>query len=594
MERHTYQTGIIGNCAYMAHINKNTNVDWLCWPRFDSTFVFGGLLDKKKGGEFSILPLDEYTSHQYYLENTNVLITEIRLKNGNSYRITDFAPRFYEHQRYYKALMLIRKIEPLEGSPRIVVKCEPVSDYGNIKLHVNRGSNHIQFLGGDENIRLTTNIPVSYVFDEQAFVLNDCKYLVLTYGEPLEAALIPTAERFLRETTQYWRTWIKHSSIATYYQPFVIRSALALKIHQFEDTGAIIAASTTSLPESPGSGRNWDYRYCWLRDTYYVITALNHIGHFEEMEKYFGYVTDISFSENERYQPLYGITGKKVLTEEIMSDLEGYMGNQPVRVGNQAYEHIQNDIYGQVLISLLPLYTDHRFIFSERKDSVRWIEFLLGKIESTIDEKDAGIWEFRNMENIHCYSNLFQWAGASAAEKMALTIDNQELVNKAHSLKARAAAHIESCYDPERKVYTNSAGSPNLDASTLQLILMNYLDPASDRAKDHLIALEKELKTPNGLFYRYLYKDDFGRPKTTFLICAFWYVEALACVGRLEDAMHEFENLLQFSNHLLLFSEDVDEEDGSQWGNFPQAYSHVGLMNAAYRIAMRLDRPIFL
>ncbi|BAU54761.1 glycoside hydrolase family 15 protein [Mucilaginibacter gotjawali] len=594
MERHTYQTGIIGNCAYLAHINKNTNIDWLCWPRFDSTFVFGGLLDKKKGGEFSILPLEAYTSHQYYLENTNVLITEITVASGNSYRITDFAPRFNEHQRYYKPLMLIRKIEPLQGSPRIVVKCEPVSDYGNVKLHVNRGSNHIQFLGGDETMRLTTNIPVSYVFDEQAFVLNDVRYLVLTYGEPLEAALIPTAERFLRETTQYWRTWIKHSSIATYFQPFVIRSALALKIHQFEDTGAIIAASTTSLPESPGSGRNWDYRYCWLRDTFYVITALNHIGHFEEMEKYFGYVTDISFSEDERYRPLYGITGKKDLTEEILSGLEGYMGNQPVRIGNQANEHIQNDIYGQVMISLLPLYTDHRFIFSERKDSVRWIEFLLSKIAATIDEKDAGIWEFRNMANIHCYSNLFQWAGAAAAEKMALTIDNKELVDKARSLKDRAAAHIESCYDSVRKVYTNSAGSPNLDASTLQLIMMNYLDPASDRAKDHLIALEKELRTPNGLFYRYLYKDDFGRPKTTFLICAFWYVEALACVGRLDDAMHEFENLLQFSNHLLLFSEDVDEEDGSQWGNFPQAYSHVGLMNAAYRIAMKLDRPIFL
>ena len=270
------------------------------------------------------------------------------------------------------------------------------------------------------------------------------------------------------------------------------------------------------------------------------------------------------------------------------------MGNKPVRVGNQAYEHIQNDIYGQVLISLLPLYTDHRFIFSERKDSVRWIEFLLDKIGHTIDEKDAGIWEFRNMANIHCYSNLFQWAGASAAEKMARTIDNKPLVKKAESLKKRAAKHIESCYDPKRKVYTNSAGSSNLDASTLQLIMMNYLDPASDRAKDHLIALEKELKAEKGLFYRYLYKDDFGKPQTTFLICAFWYVEALACVGRLDDAMREFENLLQFSNHLLLFSEDVDETDGSQWGNFPQAYSHVGLMNAAYRIAMKLDRPIFL
>ena len=594
MQRHTYDTGIIGNCAFLAHIHKNTNVEWLCWPRFDSTFIFGGLLDKNKGGVFSILPEGDYTTHQYYLENTNVLITEISPLSGGMYRVTDFAPRFSQHQRYYKPLMLIRKIEAIDGSPRVKVKCEPVSEYGAVKLKVNRGSNHIQYLGGDEDIRLTTNIPISYVFDEQPFVLNEIKYLVLTYGEPLEAPLITTADRFLAETIKYWRTWIKHSSIATYYQPFVIRSGLALKIHQFEDTGAIIAASTTSLPESPGSGRNWDYRYCWLRDTYYVITALNHIGHFEEMEKYFSYVTDISFSEDERYQPLYGITGKKDLIESVLADLEGYMGNQPVRIGNQASEHVQNDIYGQVLISLLPLYTDHRFVFSERKDSVRWIEFLLGKIERTIDEKDAGIWEFRNMANIHCYSNLFQWAGASAAEKMARTINNKELMAKATALKERAAVHIESCYDPVRNVYTNSAGSPNLDASTLQLIMMNYLDPASQRAKDHLIALEQELKTPNGLFYRYLYSDDFGKPKTTFLICAFWYVEALASVGRIEDAQREFANLLQYSNHLLLFSEDVDEDTGSQWGNFPQAYSHVGLMNAAYRIAMKLDRPVFL
>jgi GH15 family glucan-1,4-alpha-glucosidase len=594
MERHTYDTGIIGNCAFLAHIHKNTNIEWLCWPRFDSTFIFGGLLDKKKGGEFSILPEGEFTSHQYYLENTNVLITEISPASGGMYRVTDFAPRFYQHQRYYKPLMLFRKIEVIEGSPRVKVKCEPVSEYGAVKLRVNRGSNHIQYLGGEENIRLTTNIPISYVFDEQPFVLNEIKYLALTYGEPLEAPLITTAERFLSETIQYWRTWIKHSSIATYYQPYVIRSGLALKIHQFEDTGAIIAASTTSLPESPGSGRNWDYRYCWLRDTYYVITALNHIGHFEEMERYFSYVTDISFSTNERYQPLYSITGKKDLVENILADLDGYLGNQPVRVGNQASEHIQNDIYGQVMISMLPLYTDHRFVFSERKDSVRWIEFLLKKIEFTIDEKDAGIWEFRNMANIHCYSNLFQWAGASAAEKMARTIDNKELIDKAIALKERAAAHIESCYDPIRKVYTNSAGSSNLDASTLQLIMMNYLDPASQRAKDHLIALENELKATNGLFYRYLYKDDFGKPKTTFLICAFWYVEALASVGRLDDAQREFGNLLKYSNHLLLFSEDVDENDGSQWGNFPQAYSHVGLMNAAYRIAIKLDKPIFL
>ncbi|NEU08502.1 glycoside hydrolase family 15 protein [Flavihumibacter sp. R14] len=593
MEKHIYQTGIIGNCGYLAHVHKNTNIEWLCWPRFDSSFVFGGLLDREKGGSFTILPAGNYTSEQYYLENTNVLCTEITCSEG-SYRVTDFAPRFNQFERFFKPLMLIRKVEVLKGSPRIRVKCEPSYDYGQRQLKSHRGSSHIEYRGADENIRLTTNIPINYVLDEQLSVLNEPKYLVLTYGNPLEAPLISTAEHFLRETIAYWRIWIKHSSIATFYQRSVIRSALVLKIHQYEDTGAIIAAGTTSLSEFPGSGRNWDYRFCWLRDTFYVINSLNHIGHFEEMERYFNYVSDISVSENFRYQPLYGITGEKNLYEKTLDHLEGYMGNKPVRVGNQAYEHIQNDIYGQVLISLLPLYTDHRFVFSERKDSARWIEFLLSKVERTIDEKDAGIWEFRNIANIHCYSNLFQWAGCSAAEKIAMAIGDNALVEKAISLKNRAAKHIEDCYDPVRKVYTHAVDSPHLDASTLQLIMMNYLDPASDRAKDHLIALEKELRTPSGLFYRYLHSDDFGKPKTTFLICAFWYVEALACVGRLDDAIREFENLLQYSNHLLLFSEDVDEETGSQWGNFPQAYSHVGLMNAAYRIAIKLDRPVFL
>jgi len=331
-----------------------------------------------------------------------------------------------------------------------------------------------------------------------------------------------------------------------------------------------------------------------MRDTYYVITALNHIGHFEEMERYFNYVTDISFRNDERYQPLFGIAGERKLTERILTNLKGYQGNQPVRIGNQAFEHIQNDIYGQVLISMLPLYHDARFIFDERHGSAQWLDYLLKKIERTIDEKDAGIWEFRNIANHHCYTNLFQWAGANAALKMATTINDEKSKYRAQVLIDKAAKHIEDCYDPVRKVYTHGVGSEHLDASTLQLILMNYLDPQSQKAKDHLIAVETELKADNGLFYRYKHADDFGKPKSTFLICAFWYVEALACVGRIDDAIREFESLMKYGNHLDLFSEDIDENDGSQWGNFPQAYSHVGLMNAAHRIAIKLDRPVFL
>ena len=593
MDRHTYQTGIIGNCAYLAHINKNTNVDWLCWPRFDSSFVFGGLLDDEKGGEFSIRPAGEFVSRQFYMENTNILCTEVTNEEG-TYQITDFAPRFYQYERYYKPLMLIRKIEVIEGNPRVKVTCKPVYSYGDEQFHSRRGSNHLLFESAEETLQLSTNISLSYIEDERHFALHEPKYLIITFGYKLEAPIASTAERFLANTISYWRTWIKHSSIGSFQQETVIRSSLVLKIHQYEDTGAIIAASTTSLPEHPGSVRNWDYRYCWMRDTYYVITALNHIGHFEEMERYFNYVSDISFRDEPRYQPLFGIAGERTLTERILTNIKGYQGNQPVRVGNQAFEHIQNDIYGQVLISMLPLYNDTRFIYDERQGSAAWLDSLLSKIERTIDEKDAGIWEFRNLANIHCYTNLFQWAGAKAALKMAETINHDEFKQRAQVLIDKAAAHIENCYDPERKVYNHAVGSHHLDASTLQLILMNYLDPSSQRAKDHLIALEQELKAENGLFYRYKHSDDFGKPKSTFLICAFWYVEALACVGRVDDAIREFESLLKFGNHLQLFSEDVDERDGSQWGNFPQAYSHVGLMNAAYRIAMKLDRPIFL
>lgn len=593
MTKHTYQTGIIGNCSYIAHVHLNTNISWLCWPRFDSSFVFGGMLDEEKGGEFSIQPQGEFESHQYYLENTNILCTEVTTTTGK-YRITDFAPRFREYERYYKPLMLVRKIDVLDGYPTVKVRCQPTYNYGRSVLKPVQGSNHINYIGGDETIRLTTNLSLSYIVEDKYFVLNSTKYLVMTFGEPLESPLETVVESFLIRTKSYWRTWIKHSSIGEFYQEYVIRSALALKLHQYEDTGAIIAASTTSLPEFPGSGRNWDYRFCWLRDTYYIINALHHIGHFEETEKYFEYIKDISFESGLRFQPLYSITRQHHLVETIADHLAGYLGNQPVRIGNQAYEHIQNDIYGQALITLLPLYSDHRFVFAERKDSALLVDIALKRIEFTIDEQDAGIWEFRNSAYVHCYSNLFQWAGCKAAAKIARRIGNEKLEKKAVNLMMKAAAHIEACYDEERKVYTHAVGSPHLDASTLQLIMMNYLDPASERAKNHLMALENELKTPNGLFYRYLHQDDFGKPETTFLICAFWYIEALACVGRLDDAIKQFEKLMAYSNHLKLFSEDVDETTGSQWGNFPQAYSHVGLMNAAHRIATKLNRPLYL
>lgn len=592
MGRHSYDYGVIGNCAFLAFVDKQTNIDWMCWPRFDSSFIFGGMLDKNKGGEFSIKPADEsFETEQYYVENTNVICTEVTCESGK-YKVTDFAPRFYQYDRYYRPLMLIRKVEPIEGQPRIRAICHPVGEYGNTKPERSMGSSHIRYLGLDKQMRLTTNISLNYLIHDEYFVLNDTKYMVLTYGPPMEAPLAETCDAFYNKTVAYWRKWVKSTSISTFHQKMMIRSALILKIHQYEDTGAIIAAATTSLPESPGSTRNWDYRFCWMRDTFYTLNAFNNIGHFEELEKYFNYITNIVYNEGDRYQPLYGISPSSKLVE-VELDLEGYQGNKPVRIGNDAYTHIQNDVYGQVLVSLLPLFTDGRFIITERFESKNLIIKCLDMMEQTMEEKDAGLWEFRNLAQYHTYTYLFHWAGACAAYKMATAMKDEAIAKRAVKIRDVAAKKIEESYVPSKKGYAQAIGVDRMDASTLQLIMMSFVHGDTQKAKDHLVALEKELAASKGLFYRYKHQDDFGEPETTFLICAFWYVEALACVGRVPEAIEYFENLISYANHVGLLSEDVDDKDGSMWGNFPQAYSHVGLINAGNRIANKLDLPSF-
>ncbi len=588
---HKYNFGIIGNCSYLAYIGTDGNVVWMCLPRFDSSFLFGSILDKSKGGEFYVRSASEgYTSKQYYLENTNILCTEFSAKEG-TFRVVDFAPRFEQNSRYFKPTMLIRKIEPLSGRPSIRVKCSPVGNYGEIKAEVVSGSNHIRYLHLGGQVRLTTSIPLSVVENSQPFVLSETIYLILTYGLPLEGAIQETAEFFYKKTASYWNDWVKTTSIPNFYQKEILRSALILKLHQYEDTGGIIASGSTSLPEAPQSGRNWDYRYCWMRDAFYTLKALNSLGHFEELEKYFHYIENIINQESERIHPLYSITGERTLVEKEIS-LEGYLGNSPVRIGNEAYTHIQNDVYGQVLVSLQPLYTDQRLITQIRSKSLPLIHFLLDKIFETMEQPDAGLWEFRNIKQLHCYTFLFHWAGSKAAAKIGKELGDDSLESKATKAEQLASNQIERCFDPHRGVYTQSIGSSNLDASCLQLITMNYLDSTSEKARKHLAVLEAELMTEKKLFYRYNHQDDFGELQSTFLVCAFWHAEALACVGRVQEAVEALDRLVRFSNHLGIFSEDLGN-DGSQWGNFPQTYSHVGLMNTAFRIARKLDLPMF-
>jgi glucoamylase len=520
-----------------------------------------------------------------------VLCTEFTCRDGK-FVVKDFAPRIRIYERQFRPLMLVRKVELLEGEPAITISCQPRGDYGKVIPDAVIGSNHIRYLNLDQQVRLTTDIPLTYVLKEKSLILDQNRYLVLTYGEPLEAPLKETAEEFLYKTTEDWQSWVKSSYLPDLYQEEIIRSALVMKMHQFEDTGAIIASGTTSLPEFHDSTRNWDYRYCWFRDSHYTLQAFNQIGHFEELEKYFDFLYNILHNATDSLQPMYSIAGEKKLYE-VTLDLPGYMGNQPVRIGNKAYIQSQHDVYGQLLVSLLPLYTDKRLIFGRKNSYHKIVPWLLDQIERTLSMPDSGLWEFRKEVQVHTYTLLFHWAGAKAALKIAGRFGDVKLMNKARQLSAAAGGLIEKAYDPARKLYTQAIGSMNLDASTLTMITMDYLDHRSEKASDHIAALEKELLTDNGLFYRYKHYDDIGFPESTFLVCAFWYVDALACVGRIDDAIRHLDQLLTFGNHLGIFSEDATP-DGSQWGNFPQTYSHVGLINAACRIGRKLDKADFL
>lgn len=590
--QHKYRLGIIGNCNFSALIDTEASVRWLCWPRFDSSFIFGSLIDEEKGGTFSVSAERLVRTGQKYVENTNVLTTRFECADG-VFDVIDFAPRFYLNERIHKPLMHFRKIKKISGMPRISVACEPVGAYGEVRAERQMGSHHIRYSGLNAPVRLTTNASLTFIDQRKTFALAEDLYFVLSWGIPLEGPLEATFDDFLIRTTKYWQTWVERCSLPSGFQRQVIRSALTLKLHQYEDTGGITAASTTSLPEIPGEGRNWDYRFCWLRDTYYTLHALNSLGHFEEMERYAHFVENLNLGTLSALQPVYGIDGNADLKEMILP-LKGYLGNGPVRVGNEAAKQVQHDAYGQILLALHSLHTDARLI-ERRRLSEDTLKMLLGYIEATIDKPDNGVWEFRGHQAQHSYTLLFHWAGASACRKIALQENNEALKQRAEKCIARASELLEKCYSDQKGAYAQSVGSHELDASLLQMITLGYFHGKDQkRAIQHMQAIRKELELSSGFLLRYKHRDDFGEQKSAFLVCSFWLIEALATLGFVDEAEKIFTEVLQAQNHVGLMSEDYDLPTASQWGNFPQTYSHVGLINCAFALERARGKPSFL
>ena len=571
---------MIGNCQFSALVHNSGEIVWCCLPRLDSEPVCSSLLDSADGGRFRIGPADGEAGTQRYLPNTNILETTFLTSTG-SFRVVDFAPRFIQFGRAFRPTQLMRVVEPIEGTPRIAVVCEPRLGWSKERPRAVRGSHHVRFEGFDSELRLTTDIPLSYL-GGQPFTLTGRGHLVLSWGAPVEETLAPLCERFWNETSRYWQRWVKQCDIPPLFQREVIRSALTLKLHCFEDTGAIVAAMTTSIPESPASGRTWDYRYCWLRDAYYVLNTFGLLGQFEEREQFVQYLLNVAGgAPGLNLAPLYRIDGSSNLQETILANWAGYNGEQPVRIGNAAALHSQNDIYGEMVLALTPIFLDERLSAARSPAAFRLIEGLARKAISLAGVPDAGIWEYRTEWKAQTFSSLMCWAGA---DRMAGIADRHgpALAAEFRTAASRIQAEvIAQSWNAGKRSFVGHYGGEDLDASLLQMARLRFLPAADPRLSSTIDSIQTDLSR-EGWLQRYSLNDGFGKPTVAFVICTFWLIEGLAAAGRRDEARAAFDRIHGALSPLGLLSEDYDPTTPRMWGNFPQTYSHVGLIHAAF------------
>ena len=572
--------GLIGNCQFSALVDRHGSIVWCCMPRFDSPPVFAALLDEATGGRFAIAPADGVPGRQRYVPNTNVLETRFDSGDG-SFRILDFAPRFMLFDRSFRPTKIVRMIEPLAGTPRIRVRCDPVLGWSRQFPGREEGSNHVSYTGYDRELRLTTDVPLSYLHGEP-FALTGRAHLVLAWSAPVEEALAPMCERFYQETVRYWQTWVKRCDIPATYQEEVIRSALALKLHCFEDTGAIVASLTTSIPESPGSGRTWDYRYCWLRDAYYTLGALGLLGQWEEREQFTHYLLNVASSSKDGFlAPLYRIDGRTNLDEETLPDWPGYLNNGPVRIGNAAAGHRQNDVFGEMVLALTPFFLDARFREQVSTPVLDLVIQLAREAVRVAGEPDAGIWEYRSDWRPQTFSSLMCWAAADRMGRIAKRHRPDSAAEFEAAAMAIHATMMREAIDPVRRCLVADYGGKEVDAALLQAVALRFLAPGDPRLHATIDVIRSDLDCM-GWLRRYRTDDGFGKPAVAFTLCMFWLVEALAIVGRMEEARSLLDQVKTIPSPLGLLSEDFDPETGTMWGNYPQAYSHAGFIHAAF------------
>jgi GH15 family glucan-1,4-alpha-glucosidase len=577
----------VGNCAVSALVDRFGRFVWSCMPRFDSDPVFSNLLsedgaDEAARGVWAIDVEERKEVSQSYLRNTAILRTLVTDQRGSALEILDFAPRYEHLDRTYRPAAFVRIVRPIAGAPRIRVRLKPARDWGGADASVAFGSNHIRYSCSDLDLRLTTNCPVSHVLAERPFRLESELAFFLGPDEPFSTDVLDGARQMLRRTEHDWRQWVRNLALPLDWQEATIRAAIGLKLCVYEETGAIVAALTTSIPESAHSGRNWDYRYCWLRDAYYVVQALNRLGELKILEGYLGYLRNlVDDAQGGHIQPVYGVGREPALSERIVPGLAGYHGMGPVRVGNQAHEHRQHDVYGQIILPSVQAFFDQRLLRPGTLADFEALEHVGDRAFQLHDQPDAGLWEFRTRARVHTYSSLMCWAAcdrlAKAAEVMGLEDRREHWSHRAEVVRGRIEGEA---WNAPLGRFAGSFGGEELDASLLQLLEVQFIGADDPRFASTFSALEGALRKGPYLL-RYAEPDDFGAPETAFNFCTFWFIEALQRLGRTADARELFEEMLARRTRAGLLSEDIGLTDGRLWGNYPQTYSLVGIINCA-------------
>lgn len=589
----TLELGVVGNGTLAALIDGAGTIVWCGFPRLDGDPVFNSLVnggasanpDPASGGFFAVKLAGCRHTHQRYLPNSAILETRLEDCDGNAVEIIDFAPRFAQFDRMFRPPMLVRQIIPVAGRPRICLRVRPRFGYGTLTPQQTLGSNHIRYQSQWGALRLTTTAPLSYVVEETPFFIDHPVTLFLGSDEGLSAGIEDTARAFRERTCEHWRNWVRALSIPFDWQEEVIRAAITLKLCNFEETGAIVAALTTSIPEAPNTQRNWDYRLCWLRDAYFVVHALNRLGTTRTMEEYITYIANIVGDSQHELRPCYAITRGADLDERFAPALAGYRGMGPVRIGNQAHLQTQNDVYGSVILAATHGFFDRRLPLAGDTVLFERLEDLGRRAAAAYDTPDAGPWELRNLPAIHTFSAVMCWAGCDRLAKIAGEL---QLTDRQRHWRAEAdRLHADIC----RRAWNRKLGSfvatfegSHVDATLLLLHELDFLPADDPRFAATVEAVERNLKRGD-LLLRYAVEDDFGLPETSFTICTFWYIDALAALGRKEEARRLFEAVLRRRNGLGLLSEDIHPETGELWGNYPQTYSMVGLINCAMRLS---------